>query len=75
MLIAALEFLKKKVLLQQTDAPNLLDGEEPEKKPEMMEPQLRPAVNKQPSRGMFTADSLSSRLGGRSSNLRVAKAR
>ncbi|MDP8243036.1 MAG: hypothetical protein P9L94_03065 [Candidatus Hinthialibacter antarcticus] len=75
MLIAALEFLKKKVLLQQRDEINLQDAEEPTKKPVMMEPQKRPGENKQAARGMFTADSLTNRLGGRSSNLRVAKAR
>lgn len=76
MLIAALEFLKKKVMLQkegQFETPNFVETEVPPKMV-MMDPETRLSQEKQSSRGMFTADSLSNRM-GRTSNLRVAKAR
>lgn len=77
MLIAALEFLKKKVLLQNKENAalhSLNSTEEKEVKKTLEEPEPQEAF-KQPARGMFTADSLSSRLGGRGASLRVAKAR
>lgn len=77
MLIAALEFLKKKVLLQKQEEANLKSlssTEEKQEKNAPLEPEQQ-QVFKQASRGMFTADSLTSRIGGRASNLRVAKAR